>query len=108
MKFPLPSGDVITLHVDQKMARECYAASLKIEPREERERGEKKSFERRERTPRREHMVAVTDLDPRIDDVRVEPGEEVSSVPIKDPELYQDRSFAIWNRERRTNQVVAG
>ena len=110
MKFPSASGDVITLHVDQKMARECYAASLKIEPREEREEGEKRSFERsRERTQRCEHMVVVTDLDPRVDDIRVEPGEEVCSIPIKDPRtLYQDRSFAVRNRERQINQAADG
>jgi len=28
MKFPSPMGDIIMVHVDQKTARECYAASL--------------------------------------------------------------------------------
>jgi len=28
MKFPSASGDVITLHVDQKTTRECYVANL--------------------------------------------------------------------------------
>ena len=32
MKFPLASGDVLTVHVDQKVARECYAESLRVEP----------------------------------------------------------------------------
>lgn len=34
MKFPLESKrrdkDIVTLHVDQKIARECYAKSLRI------------------------------------------------------------------------------
>lgn len=32
MKFPSTTGDVITLHVDKKIARECYVASLRLEP----------------------------------------------------------------------------
>jgi len=32
MKFPSPTGEVITVHMNQKTARECYAASLRIEP----------------------------------------------------------------------------
>ena len=32
MKFPSLSGDILTIHVDQKVARECYAESLRVEP----------------------------------------------------------------------------
>jgi len=32
MKFPSASGDIVTVHVDQKVARECYIASFKFEP----------------------------------------------------------------------------
>ncbi|XP_020208397.1 uncharacterized protein LOC109793340 [Cajanus cajan] len=32
MKFPSEEGTVITMHADQKTARECYFASLKIQP----------------------------------------------------------------------------
>ncbi|XP_068498673.1 uncharacterized protein [Phaseolus vulgaris] len=32
MKFPSVNGDIATVHVDQKTARECYVASLKVEP----------------------------------------------------------------------------
>jgi len=32
MKFPSTIGDIVTVHVDQKIAHECYVASLKIEP----------------------------------------------------------------------------
>jgi len=30
MKFPSPQGDIITIHGDQRAARECYMASLKL------------------------------------------------------------------------------
>jgi len=29
MKFPSPSGDILTVHCDQHLARECYMASLR-------------------------------------------------------------------------------
>nr|KYP33532.1 Gypsy retrotransposon integrase-like protein 1 [Cajanus cajan] len=32
MKFPSEEGTIITLHADQKTARECYFASLKVPP----------------------------------------------------------------------------
>jgi len=51
MKFPSASGDVITLHVDQKMAREFYAASLKIEPRRKGKRARGGPLNEAERGP---------------------------------------------------------
>jgi len=32
MKFSSTTGDIVTVHVEQKVARECYVASLKVEP----------------------------------------------------------------------------
>jgi len=32
--------------------------------------------------------VNVTDLDPRTDDVRVEPGEDMMKIPLKDEDHY--------------------
>ncbi|XP_068461572.1 uncharacterized protein [Phaseolus vulgaris] len=32
MKFPSPTGYILTVHVNQKEARECYAESLRVEP----------------------------------------------------------------------------
>jgi len=29
MKFPSPSGDILTIHYDQRLAHECYMASLR-------------------------------------------------------------------------------
>jgi len=31
MKFPSSTGDVIMVHVDKRIARECYVASLRLE-----------------------------------------------------------------------------
>jgi len=32
MNFPSKTGDILTVHVDQKEARECYVESLRVEP----------------------------------------------------------------------------
>ena len=32
MKFASVSGDILTVHVDQKVAQECYVESLRVEP----------------------------------------------------------------------------
>nr|KYP71551.1 hypothetical protein KK1_010815 [Cajanus cajan] len=73
MKFPSDQGTIITIHADQKAARECYYASLRIAPLEE-----KKS------KSKRVHVVntsalgeePVWDLDPRMNnEERVEPVE---------------------------------
>jgi len=31
MKFPSASGDILMVHVDQKVSQECYAESLRVE-----------------------------------------------------------------------------
>jgi len=88
MKFPSVDEDIATVHVDQKIARECYVASLKVEPtirlytttnetndRSPSRRG--RSPERRSRgRGSRRHLVALVDLDPRLDDPRMEDGED--------------------------------
>jgi len=71
MKFPSPMGDVITIHMDQKTARECYAASLRVEPANHGREAKKHVVQTGERSPVCEPMVALTDLDPRTDEVRV-------------------------------------
>jgi len=52
MKFPSDKGTICTVHADQQIARQCYAAGLRITP-----------YSR----PRKQHRseVAMTDLDPR-------------------------------------------
>jgi len=32
MKFPSTTGDIVTVHVNQKVVCECYVATLKVEP----------------------------------------------------------------------------
>jgi len=76
MKFRSPMGDIITVHVDQKTAQECYATSLRVESRSQ----EVSSSE--ERIPKRGQVVVVTELDSRIEEVRVEPKEDVRYVPL--------------------------
>jgi len=78
IKFPSSSGDIIIIHVDQKTARECYIASRRVEPIA-RNQVEKVT---RERSPRRSHLVAPTELDPRTDDIKVEHGEDTRLVPV--------------------------
>jgi len=51
MKFPSSTGDVITMHVNQKTARECYAVSLRIEPTSQEQAIEEPQSQHRERSP---------------------------------------------------------
>ena len=68
MKFPSDRGSVATVYANQKTARECYVASLKLKPTE--------TTAKRDVAQR---MVAMTDLDPRInDDVRMKPSNDVT------------------------------
>jgi len=76
MKFPSPTGDIITVHVDQKIARECYVASLRIKPLV------KTASQTTKSVVKRSHLVAVTELDPRFEEVSVEPKEETCYVPL--------------------------
>jgi len=75
MKFPSPQGDIITVHGDQRTARECYIASIKLPypPLT---------------THNIEHSQARTalagdDLDPRINsEARVEPVGDIRQLPL--------------------------
>ncbi|XP_020203330.1 uncharacterized protein LOC109788888 [Cajanus cajan] len=77
MKFLYETGRVITIHADQKTARECYFASLRL-PKMNREVPEE---------PRRIHSVSqqsAIDLDPQIDqDERVEPIEDKQPLQVR-------------------------
>ena len=69
MKFPSPSGDILTVHVDQKEARECYAESFRVEPLRN-DHSLKRKSSRRNCSPREaqpmpvEPTVSFVDLDP--------------------------------------------
>jgi len=94
MKFPSTAGDIVTIHVDHKVARECYVASLKVKPtrllyratprdrscKRERWSTERRSYDRR----MREHMIALVDLDPQLDESCLEPVENLCPLPLRD------------------------
>jgi len=74
MKFPSPSGNIFTVHCDQRLARECYMASLRPQlPIQQTNHIKRPS------------SIALSgkDLDPRVGwDVRLEPIEETSHLEL--------------------------
>jgi len=66
MKFRSPSGDILTIHCDQRLARECYMASLRPQlPIQQ--------TNHIERSPGSWIALSGDDLDPRVGrDVRLE------------------------------------
>ena len=92
MKFPSSSVNIITMHVDQKLARECYAESLRVETLRN-DRFPKHTTSRGQKSPRREDhptpiedIVALVDLDPRMIEDKMEVREELRRVPLLDEE----------------------
>ncbi|XP_020215666.1 uncharacterized protein LOC109799505 [Cajanus cajan] len=75
MKFPADSGQVITVHADQKTARECYFASLRLP-----------EMKPEVTKPAGVHSVSqqsTLDLNPRIyQDERVEPIEDKQPIQV--------------------------
>jgi len=76
MKFPSPSGDILTIHCDQRLARECYMASLRPQlPIEQ--------TNHIERPPGSGITLSGEDLDPRVGwDVLLEPVVETSPLEL--------------------------
>jgi len=76
MKFPAPSGDILTIHYDQCLARECYMASLQPQlPIQQ--------TNHIERPPGSSIALSGEDLDPRIGwDVRLEPVEDTTPLEL--------------------------
>jgi len=76
MKFPSPSGDILTVHYDQRLARKCYMASLRPQlPIQQ--------TNHIERPPGSGIALSGEDLDPRVGrDVRLEPVEETSPLEL--------------------------
>ena len=91
MKFPSKTKDILTVHVNQKEARECYAKSLWVEPLRN-DTSPKRKSSRKDRSPREarpmsvEPTVALVDLDPRATEDRLEAREELRRVPLLDEE----------------------
>jgi len=76
MQFPSSSGDIITIHGDQRLARECYIASLR--PKEL-----VLTTNNIEREPRVGLTLIGEDLDPRIGcDSHIEPVEDTKSLEL--------------------------
>jgi len=76
MKFPAPSGDILTIHCDQRLARECYMASLRPQlPIQQ--------TNHIARPPNSRIALSGEDLDPRIGrDARLEPVEDTTPMEL--------------------------
>jgi len=72
MKFPTKKGEIATIYVNQRDARECYPTGLKMNSKTNREDGR--------------NMVVMVDLDPRMNDERLEPKEETTSIILGEDE----------------------
>jgi hypothetical protein len=72
MKYPLDSGKIGTIRGDQKLARECYHNSLRLQKT------------RKKSSSEVTHEVNMIDLDPRegFQQERLEPTEELKEVSI--------------------------
>ncbi|XP_020234186.1 uncharacterized protein LOC109814229 [Cajanus cajan] len=70
MKFPSEKGNILTIHVDQKAARECYYANLRITPMEEKQTKSKRvhAVNPSARNPSAYEETQALDLDPRINE----------------------------------------
>jgi len=93
MKFPAPSGDILTIHCEQRLARECYMASLRPQlPIQQ--------TNHIERPPGSSIALSGEDLDPRIGrDVRLEPVEDTS--PLELPNGHSINLGTSLNSEER-------
>ena len=77
MKFPSPSGDILTIHGDQQLARECYMAGLRPQL-------PILQTNHIERPPGSDIALSGDDLDPRVGrDARLKLVEE--SIPLELP-----------------------
>lgn len=101
MKYPTEQRRVVTVRADQKTARECYVAGLKMYPRTC--RAKMARFE-----------VAMADLDPRTNtDDRIEPHGELRPIKVGtndgqntmmasdlDPDVEEKLKATLWkNRD---------
>jgi len=77
MKFPSPFGDIFTIHRDQRLARECYMASLRPQL-------PILQTHNIERPPGYDIALSRDDLDPRVGrDARLKPVDE--TLPLELP-----------------------
>jgi len=92
MKFPSPSGDILTMHCDQRLARECYMASLRPQlPIQQ--------TNHIERPPGCGIALSGDDLDPKVGrDVHLEPVEQTTPLELSNDhplELSNDHSINL-------------
>jgi len=84
MKFPSPFGDILTIHGDQRLARECYMASLRLQL-------PILQTNHIERPPDFDIALSGDDLDTRVGrDVHLEPVDE--TIPL---ELTNGRTLKL-------------
>jgi len=72
MKFLTEKGEITTIYVNQRDVRKCYAAGLKMTLKTGKEDAR--------------NMVAMVDLDSRMNDERLEPKEETTSIVLGENE----------------------
>jgi len=127
MKFPLALGDIVIIHVDQKVAREFYVASLKVGPTNrlryrESPHGQSKEHNKgcsprskvlfrdqshEIKSPRKEHMVVLVNLEPWLNEARIEPGEDLRSLPIRDEEhVSHTRTYLKSTDDKLVSQTL--
>jgi len=111
INFPSPTRDILTFHVDQKKARECYAESLRVEPQRNHCSPKKKSSWM-DRSPREarpmsvEPTFALVELDPRATEDRLEAREELQRVPLLDEERNTAIGIAMATAETEILHVT--
>nr|KYP68865.1 Retrovirus-related Pol polyprotein from transposon 297 family [Cajanus cajan] len=103
MKFPSEEGTIITIHADQKTARECYFASLRIQPTPKPTRDVNVIAD----TPRQTAIEGL-ELDPRVEaEDRVEPIETTTLFQLgKDEEQVTFLSSQLSVADARDIQKV--
>jgi len=75
MEFPSILGDIITIRVDQRTIRECYATSLRIESL---------SLNQNSSQSGKDNTIVMIDFDPRINNIQVELDEDTTPLHIND------------------------
>jgi len=100
MKFPSPQGDIITVHDDQRAARECYMASLKLPHPSLTTHNIEQS--------RASTTLAGDDLDPIINsEARVKPVRETRQLPLSQQDRFLNiGTFLSEGEERHIEQIL--
>lgn len=95
MKFLSTSGKIITVRADQATTRECYAASLKIAKGKKGGRAQSTIVACTSLT----NNLGEAELDPREEELRVEPTEEVKPFQLSNEPSYCTKLGCQMSRE---------